>query len=182
VTLPAPKAPSGVALSESSLRAGEVVVVSGRDLGDRAKVTLDGKRLAIRERRPGLLLAVLPDDAAPGARALRVENPAGKSAPVTVTVLAPEAPPAPRLEAARLAGGLLTLRGSGLRGDGLEVHLGNARLERVLVAGAHQVVAEVPPGVTGASARVKVGGLESNQVPVASPAPATGFTGAVPGN
>lgn len=179
-SLPALKAPSGVALAEARVRPGEVVVVSGRDLSDRARVILDGKRLEVTDRRPGLILARVPGDAAPGAHELRVQNPTGRSGPVSLHVEAPAPPPAPNLQSAVLTGRILTLRGTHLSGKDLEVYLGSTRLQRVLVAGSGQVMAEVPAGVSGASARLVVSGQTSNQVAVGSPAPATGFTGAVP--
>ena len=180
VSLPAQKAPSGVAVAESALRAGEVVVVSGKDLGDRARVLLDGKRLVVSDRRPGLILAVVPSDAAPGAHELRVQNPTGRSDAVSVRVLAPEAPPVPQLESARLAGRILTVRGQALSGQGLEVRVGGQKVERVLSAGARQIVVELASGQAG-NVQVVVDGRESNAVAIGAPAAGVGINGAIPG-
>lgn len=180
--LPAAPAPSGIAVAESAVRQGEVVVVSGRDLGDRARVLLDGRRLEIADRRDGLLVARIPAEIAPGAKKLVVENPlSGRSPAVDLTVVAPAPPPAPTLERATRAGKLVALRGANLAGKKVEVTVAG-KPARVISRGAHQVLCELPAGANGNSkVKVTVDGAASNELKLGAAPSGPGISGSIPG-
>lgn len=179
--LPAAPAPSEVSVVESSVRQGELVVVSGKNLGDRARLLLDGRRLEMSERRPGVLIARIPSDATPGKRRLTVQNPlSGTSPAVEITVLAPTPPPPPELERATRLGKLLLLRGANLSGKKVEVQVAG-KPALLLSSGSRQILCELPAAPNGNSkVKVTVDGVESNELKLSSPA-AAGFTSAIPG-
>ena len=185
---PAPTAkPSRVRVYPSAVvRPGQVIVVSARDVGVRGRLRWDGQDLGTGfDRRPGLLMARIPADAAPGEHRLQVRNPeTGNSRSVKLRVIAPPAPPAPVLSAAKRVGELLIIEGEHLRGGSLEVKLGSLRLRTV----SHEegtIVASWPAGVSASTTRkvrVSVEGRRSNELSIASHQPSVGISGSLPGN
>lgn len=178
---PPPRRPSGLRVTPAAgVQPRDIVVITGRDLGDRAKLTFDGRALEVLSRRPGALVAVVPATAQPGDHVIRVRNPevTAPSGTVRLRVVAAVAPDAPQLTSAERTAGLLLLRGKNLTGAGaFEVRAGTRRLD-VLHRDARSVLVELPAGVTG-SVTVRLGGRESNAVAI--PAATTGLTGSIPG-
>jgi hypothetical protein len=181
VEAPAPPRPSSVRATPSTVVAGEVVMVTGRDLGDRARLTLDGQPLEITTRRPGVLVATLPATTPPGAHTLRVSNPevTGTSNAAALTVLSAAAPAAPELTSVERVGGLLLVKGRNLRGAGAVEALVGARKLTVLEGTATTLVLEAPATLAGAL-KVKLGGRESNSLPL--PSATVGLTSLIPGS
>lgn len=181
VAAPTPRRPSAVrVLPATELQPRDLLVITGRDLGDRAKLLWDGRALEVLERRPGALTAMVPATAQPGDHLLRVSNPeSGPSPGVRVRVVA-AAPASPVLKRVERAGGLLVLTGERLRpgpGGTLEVLVGTRKLT-VMHGDDRAVIVEAPAGLTG-SVKVRLAGRDSNALAI--PAATTGLTGAVPG-
>lgn len=185
-----PRKPSRVKVEPSAnLKPGDVVVVSVENVGDRGRLLFDGQEMEIIDRRPGILIAEVPGDATPGTHRIKVRNPqVGNSRSVRVGVVAPPAPPQALLRRAVRMGGVLMIKGEHLRGKGaLKVYLGNRVLSRVIVHSATTIVATIPAGVSGSTARIKLGSVRSNRVQVTAPGASTsggssGIAGSIPGN
>lgn len=180
VEAPAPPRPSAVRATPGTVVAGDLVMVTGRDLGDRARLTLDGQPLEVTSRRPGVLVATIPATTTAGPHALRVVNPevTGASNAAAITVTSAAAPAAPELTSVERVGGLLLVKGRNLRGAGYTEAVVGTRKLRVLENTATTLVLEAPATLAGAL-KVKVNGRESNAL--ALPSPTVGLTGLIPG-
>jgi hypothetical protein len=179
VAAPAPAVPSDVTVAPSEgLRVGDRLVVTGRNLGDRAKLLFDDKAVEIVERRPGLLIGRVPTGAIPGAHRVALQNPeSGKSGEVKVKVVGPVEPGAPEITGAVKSGGFIVIKGKNLSGaTKAVVKLGDAVLGDMVDATANLIIVSAPATVTG-DLSVTVGTKTSNKVTVKT----VGILGALPG-
>lgn len=179
VEAPAPPRPTNVRVIPGDVVAGDVVLITGRNLGDRARLTIDGRPLEILSRRAGALVAAIPAATTASSHTIRVTNPevTGPSNGAAFTVRSAAAPASPELTGVERVAGLLLVKGRNLRGPGdIEALVGTRELT-VVNRTDTTLVLEAPAGLAGSLA-VKVGGRTSNAL--ALPAPTVGLTGAIP--
>ena len=181
-----PRRPSRVrVLPSMTVRPGQLLVVSARDVGERGRILWDGKTLETHfDRRPGILMARVPSDASNGTHRLVVRNPqVGNSRSVRIRVIAPTPPPlpAPELTRVRRVGDLLILEGEHFKLAGtLRVQLGNRDLS-VISRDGTSIVAAFPAGAS-ATSKVKVKLDTRSSAAVSIDGSSSGITGGLTGN
>lgn len=187
-SLALPPRPSRVrVLPSTTVRPGQLLVVSARNVGERGRLLWNGQALETHfDRRPGLILARVPADAAGGTHRLVVRNPqVGNSRSVRIRVIAPPpppAPPAPELTRVRRVGELLILEGDHFNTPGdFRVQLGNRNL-RVVSRDKTSIVAALPAGAsTSSTVRVRIDTRSSDRVSIEGAA-SSGISGSLSGN
>lgn len=173
-------------LPATTVRPGQLLVVSARNIGERGRLLWDGQNLDTHfDRRPGILMARVPSNATGGIHRLVVRNPqVGNSRSVRIRVIAPPpppAPPAPELTRVRRVGELLILEGDHFRTPGdLRVQLGNRNLS-VVSRDKTSIVVAFPAGAsTNSKVRVRIDTRSSDRVSIESSS--SGITGGLSGN